>query len=108
MGIWVDVGRRRAQQRCRGANHRVLHRAPAAIAPQRLQLVGLLGRQLGVQHLELVAVPLFQLRSGQLADTGEHPVLGGPRRRLDQEVARYLERLQAAGPRHLVKRLCDS
>ena len=108
VGVGGDVGRRRAQQRCRGANNRVLHRALAAIAPQRLQLVGLLGRQLGVQRLELVAVPLFQLRPGQLADTGEHPVLGGPRRRLDQEVARYLERLQAAGPRHLVKRLCDS
>ena len=105
VGVGLQVGGRRAQQRSGGPADGLQHRPVGAVLAQFPQLVGLAVGQVGVELFEPIAVVLLELRPCELADAGQQTVLERERRCLDDEVARNLVGLQARRLRHVLQRL---
>ena len=101
------VGRGRTEQRTRRPADRFQNGTVGTVLPQRPQHVGLAVGQVDVELLELGAVVLLELGTGQLADAGQQTVLQRERRCLDEEVARNLVGLQAGLARDALQRVAQ-
>ena len=103
-GVGCHVGRGGAEQRTDGPADGFQNRALRAVLAKRAQHLGLAVGQVDVKPLQLGAVKLVELGTGQLADAGEQTVLECERRRFDQEVARNFIGLQPGVPRDALQR----
>ena len=105
--IGRHVSRGRTEQRTRGPADRFQNGTVGTVLPQRPQHVRLAVGQVDVELLELGAVVLLELGTGQLADAGQQTVLECERCCLDDEVARNLVGLQSGLPRDALQRVAQ-